>query len=250
MPAYAPLSPLTNDPLAIVLLATPGAHGADEWDQCEAFWNSQLAALPEGSCLIPARGDAAGEGVLLAQALAKVTQSRVFVVPATVAYLQQNLIRQLAARLDQAHVVSLVRLENTPGLLSRVLRGSLGFMTRVLLALDLGPTPGWPGWRRWSERTIGWWCLGLRGADPLAPCKMIRSSLVPALSLQCLGSLVHGELVAKANFMAALLDEERMISNGKSAVEPVDPLWWRDFFNLFNRPVFGENQRENSASDS
>ncbi|NBU76365.1 MAG: hypothetical protein EBS30_14290 [Planctomycetes bacterium] len=71
MPAYAPLSPLTNDPLAIVLLATPGAHGADEWDQCEAFWNSQLAALPEGSCLIPARGDAAGEGVLLAQALAR-----------------------------------------------------------------------------------------------------------------------------------------------------------------------------------
>ena len=63
MPAYAPLIPLTNDPLAIVLLATPGAHGADEWDQCEAFWNNQLAALPEGSCLIPARGDAAGEGV-------------------------------------------------------------------------------------------------------------------------------------------------------------------------------------------
>ena len=121
-------------------------------------------------------------------------------------------------------------------------------MTRVLLALDLGPTPGWPGWRRWSERTIGWWCLGLRGADPLAPCKMIRSSLVPALSLQCLGSLVHGELVAKANFMAALLDEERMISNGKSPVEPVDPLWWRDFFNLFNRPVFAENQQQNSAS--
>jgi hypothetical protein len=79
---------------------------------------------------------------------------------------------------------------------------------------------------------------------------MIRSSLVRALSLQCLGSLVHGELVAKANFMAALLDEERMISNGKSAVEPVDPLWRRDFFNLFNRPVFGENQRGNSASDS
>jgi len=248
MPAYSPLKPLTNDPMAIVLLATPGAHGADAWDECEAFWNNQLATLPEGSCLVTAQGDTAGEGELLAQALARVTQSRILVVPAGLAYLQQNLIRQMASRLDHAHIVSLVRPEVAAGLLRRVLTGSLRFVTRILLALELGPTAGWPGWRCWGERTVGWWCLGLRGSDPFAPCKMIRRSLVPSLSLQCLGSMVHGELVAKANFMGALLDEDRLVFTENRPVEPVDPLWWRDFLNLFNRPVFGEPRQENTEA--
>ena len=77
---------------------------------------------------------------------------------------------------------------------------------------------------------------------------MIRRSLVPSLSLQCLGSMVHGELVAKANFMGALLDEDRLVFTENRPVEPADPLWWRDFLNLFNRPVFGEPRQENTEA--
>ena len=241
MPQFVPLEPLSSSPVAVVLLQT--LECADDWEADRVFWSGMVESLPPGSRLVEARPadesvPSPGEGVLLARALENIDQPRLLVVPAGRVWRQANLFTVLASRLDHAHMVVLARPLAKRTLPARWLHGLSRMLLRVLLALDMGEAPGWPGWRRWSERLMGWWFLGVRGTDPFSPCRMLRLEVALALGLQSQGSMVHGEISAKANYLGALIDEEpgRVVG----AVDPMvpDSRWWRDFRELFHHPRF------------
>lgn len=246
MPQFAPLEPVSSTPVALILLQTLAC--GDDWEADRAFWSGIVESLPPGSRLLEAcSADPAapypGEGVLLAQALESIDLPRLLIVPSGTAWRVSNLPALLGARLDQAHMVLLNRPLAKRTLPARMLHGLLRAVLRLLLAIDIGTVPGWPGWRRWTERLLGWWFLGLRGADPFSPCRMLRLEVARPLALQSRGTMVHGEISAKANYLGALIDEEPPMVGAAVPAQIYDSDWWKDFREIFQHPRFAGRLR-------
>lgn len=227
--------------MTLILLQT--LESGASWEADLNFWSGKLESLPPGSRFIEARAvdpslPYPGEGVLLARALENAGLPRVLIVPAGPEWRFADLPARLSAKIDHAHMVVLARPVAMRSLPARLLHGLLRGALRVLLAIDIGPVPGWPGWRRWSERMLGWWFLGLRGSDPCSPCRMIRLEVVRQAAIQSRGSLVHAELSAKANFLGALIDEEPWTLGAAVPSTVRDSRWWEDFRELFHHPRF------------
>jgi glycosyltransferase involved in cell wall biosynthesis len=89
-------------------------------------------------------------------------------------------------------------------------------------------------WRRLLER----WVFGVRLTDPACPFKVFRRTVFDHLPLQSRGDFVHTEIVAKANFLGALL-AEMPVSYQRTGTLPPDPYWKEDMRLIFRRPDFG-----------
>lgn len=239
MPRITPLDPVSACPMSVILL--PTSAGGEVTDADRVFWGHFVESLPEGSRLIDAglnRHDSPGEGVLLSAALEQAETPTVLVVPAGAPWRRADLARGLGAKIDRAHMVVACRPESPRSLGARLLHGLVRTVARVVLAIDIGPAPGWPGWRRWLERQAGWWLFGVRGADPFSPCRMFRREIGRLAAIQSRGAMVHGELSAKANFLGALIDEEPPAGSLPPRDASADPRWWPDFRLVWSDPRF------------
>jgi hypothetical protein len=225
--------------MSVILLPTLAGGGVTDADR--VFWGHFVEGLPDGSQLIDAgsnRQDSPGEGVLLSAALEHAEAPVVLVVPAGAPWRRADLVSGLGARIDRAHMVVACRPESPRSLGARLLHGLVRAVARVVLAIDIGPVSGWPGWRRWLERQAGWWLFGVRGTDPFSPCRMFRREIGRLAALQSRGAMVHGELSAKANFLGALIDEEPPSWSLPPRDSSADPLWWPDFRLVWGDPRF------------
>ncbi|MCZ2343180.1 MAG: hypothetical protein LC104_15510 [Bacteroidales bacterium] len=79
---------------------------------------------------------------------------------------------------------------------------------RVALGLPREKLPGWLGWREHRRAWQTWFLFGNPLNDPNVAFKLFRKSLLDRFPIQCDGDFVHVELIAKATFLTALMDEQ------------------------------------------
>jgi hypothetical protein len=93
-----------------------------------------------------------------------------------------------------------------PGLL-KVGGAAVRAFCKIVLDLPLEPRPGWYGWGEHRKVTGAWLTYGVPLHDPHCGLKLVRKSLLERFPIQCDGDLFHVELVAKATFLACMMDE-------------------------------------------
>jgi glycosyltransferase involved in cell wall biosynthesis len=78
---------------------------------------------------------------------------------------------------------------------------------RIVLALPSIPKPGWLGKdnHRFARQMRAF--FGLRVGDVNSKFKLFRKKIFERIPIQSNGEFVHGEILAKANFLACLMDE-------------------------------------------
>jgi Glycosyl transferase family 2 len=86
-------------------------------------------------------------------------------------------------------------------------------------------------WRRARMR------FALRLGDPASSFKVFRRHLLDRIEVQSVGEFVHVELLAKANFLGALMDEWLLADQG--TIAPVEwSQWQKDERRVFHNPRF------------
>lgn len=116
-------------------------------------------------------------------------------------------------------------------------------LQRVTLALHTIPRPGWLGKdeHRFVRKMR---CLfGLRVGDVNSKFKLFRKNIFERIPIQSDGDFVHGEILAKANFLGCLMDETPIaLRSGPFPAHPEPPpLIPRsvEMRKVFFRPDFG-----------
>ena len=183
-----------------------------------------------------------GMGGWLSRALVEARFERVLVLGGPVErYPSGATLSLMADKLDLAHLVLAPRPQNRPGALARGMHGLWNGMARWILALEAKPEPRWPGWSAWTRRLASRWVLAVPGNDPGTPHRMLRREMIPSLNLQSASGFAWVEMVAKATFLGALVEELPTPTRGEGdpPVIPAEPDWWRDFRKLCSDPVFG-----------
>ncbi len=78
---------------------------------------------------------------------------------------------------------------------------------RITLALPVMPRPGWLGKEEHRFARTMRALFGLRIGDVNSKFKLFRKKIFERIPIQSNGDFVHGEILAKANFLACLMDE-------------------------------------------
>lgn len=119
--------------------------------------------------------------------------------------------RKLLEAIDSADIVCGCRTDPAPAIV-RTLGGWYRGAARVLFGLPLEPRPGWPGWSAWWTSARDRWKYGVRVHDSYCAFKLIRRTVLERIVLQSDGEFAQVELLAKVNFLGALIAE---VSIGK-----------------------------------
>lgn len=115
-------------------------------------------------------------------------------------------IKKLLEAIDSADIACGCRTDPMPPALrtaSQVYRTA----ARVLFGLPLEPRPSWQGWRAWWKSTRDRWKYGVHVLDAGCAYKLVRKSMLDRIVIQSDGEFAHTELLAKANFLGALIAE-------------------------------------------
>jgi hypothetical protein len=80
-------------------------------------------------------------------------------------------------------------------------------LMRVLFGLPIEMLPAWLGWKRHLRNGIGRILFGLRLHDAECAFRLFRRELFQRIPIQSDGSFVHIEILAKANFLGAVMSE-------------------------------------------
>ena len=182
-------------------------------------------------------------GPWLGHAIALSRCPRILVVDGRGPLPDPGLLAEMERQLRKAHLVLAPRPQSGwswPGLAVYQMVQWLG---GVLLALEPGRQPRWPGWSGWFRRLSVRWVMGAPGNDPETPIRAMRSEWVGALNLQSAGEFAWAEMLAKATFLGVLIEELPTpclaAGPGKLASGAPGRGWWRDFREVASRPKFG-----------
>lgn len=114
---------------------------------------------------------------------------------------------------------------------------------RVVFGISGMAPSGWPGE---NERRFAFWMrvlFGLRVEDVNSKFKLLRKSIFPRIPIQSTGDFVHGEILAKANFLSLPVAEIPIAdhSGPYSAQPELPPLVSRatEMRRVFFQPDFG-----------
>lgn len=156
-----------------------------------------------------------------------------------------NDLKILADKLEMAHLVLLPRPQKNWHPVPRKFWDLCMWMRKWIFALEPKGDPKWPGLEPWFRRLVSRWILGAPGEDPDSPIRMVRSSLIRGMDFQSGGNFVWVEMLAKATFLGALVEELPVPSKGskskaKEYAEIPGPDWWTDFRTVFGDPQFGK----------
>ena len=252
MPHYHPPRSLTEQPFSLVV-----AEPRPDLPALEAFLRAfprepgirqviapiPVPSLPEG----PEPTEVAwepgqGMGAWLSMALEKVQNERVLVLGGPVErYPAADSLSRMADKLDLAHLVLAPRPQRPWSAPAHGAHKVWSGMVRWVLALEAKPEPCWPGWGAWIRRFAARWVLAVPGNDPGTPHRMLRREMIPSLNLQSTSEFVWVEMVAKATFLGALIEElPTPLSTEVQAPPATEGAgWWRDFCKLCSDPLFG-----------
>jgi glycosyltransferase involved in cell wall biosynthesis len=116
---------------------------------------------------------------------------------------------------------------------------------RVALGLPLDPLPAWPGLREVLRSWLVWAVFGDPLCDPNSAFKLFRKALFDKFPVQSDGDFVHVELVAKATFVTALIDELPLTPKPDRG----PPTWWGEFWKVIRDPQFTPQESKELATD-
>jgi glycosyltransferase involved in cell wall biosynthesis len=270
MPAIPQLPPIADQPLSVVLLARnaadhaaatllswltaldasrPGAYELILVDDGSGDGTADRAVAVEGVRLVRLE-QPRGEGAALRAGLQAATKPLVFYAPCDPAY-RPEMLAALFARtiqpedspqapeIDHVHLMTGIRAGDRPSALMHVV-GWLGRAACVVLfAYTPRPLAGRLGWRR----QLGWllcrMLFGLRHRDVACPFRLMRREILPRIPIQSDGPFAHVELLAKANFLGALMGEEVPLDVRPPAYRGDAGAFLRDGQKVFNHPDFG-----------
>jgi hypothetical protein len=101
------------------------------------------------------------------------------------------------------------------------------------------PLPGWLGIRR----HLGWFLarvfFGLRYHDVLCPFRLLRRDILARIPIQSNGPFAHAELLAKANFLGAVMGEEQPLDVAPGPYRGDFRGTWKEARRVFDHPDFG-----------
>jgi len=252
MPHYHPPQSLAGQPFSLVVAEfQPDLVALDAFVRAfprepgirQVIAPAGIAAVLEGVVVtevVPEAGQ--GMGTWLSRSLEQAHHARVLVLGGPVQqYPAADSLGLMADKLDLAHLVLAPRPQSRLGPAVRWMHSLWSGMVRWILALEAKPEPRWPGWSAWTRRLAARWVLAVPGNDPGTPHRLLRREMIPALNLQSPSGFVWVEMVAKATFLSALIEElpTPVRGEGYGPGHPSEAGWWRDFRRLCSAPVFG-----------
>jgi glycosyltransferase involved in cell wall biosynthesis len=178
-----------------------------------------------------------GEGAALRTGLAAAQHPLIAHAPCDLQYQPED-VKKLLAEIDRSHLVAGYRVyRQAPGWfrwLGRAYRG----LARLVFALSPEPLPGWLGWGEHARHCLARVAFGIRLRDVGCTFRLFRRSVFTRIPIQSDGPFVHVEVLAKANFLGAVMTETPI--SYRPRPEGVLPEWaWADVRKVFKCPDFG-----------
>jgi glycosyltransferase involved in cell wall biosynthesis len=141
---------------------------------------------------------------------------------------------QLLGQIDQVDLVAGYRVWRTPPRWVRVWDFLFGWFNRIVFGLPREPRPGWLGSEGWRRRFIARWVFGVYVHDPECVYRLFRREILGRIPIQSDGAFAHVEVLAKANFLGALIMEAPVsFVPGKPG-----PEWSGEGWRVFRQPTF------------
>lgn len=94
-------------------------------------------------------------------------------------------------------------------------------------------------WREWLHGRLVRLVFGLRLRDPGCRFVLARRDIFTRIPIQSDGPFAHVEILAKANFLACLMDEAPVSGRAVMADEPERGVRWAEVYRVFSNPDFG-----------
>jgi hypothetical protein len=253
MPEPPQLPPIATQPITVLLLGRsdqPGLEKAlDDWIGYVNGLDHEHEILLIDDALLDRTEEMArrhpgvrvlrdpvkrGVGAALRLGVAEAKHPLLFHAPCDGRY-QPKDFRLLLAEVDKTDLVVGHRVGRS---VPRPLR-ALGFawrgLARVLFGLPLEPLPAWLGWRAYLGNLLARMAFGLRLHDVQCDFRLFRRSIFRRIPIQSDGPFAHVEVLAKANFLTAIMTEVPVTPQPVASTA----CWWRDAWRVFAHPDFG-----------
>lgn len=151
-------------------------------------------------------------------------------------------LRTLLARIDQTDELFGRRLDLVTGCRTghpvplgwRAVGFANRLFCRVALGLPLEPVRGWLGLRAHVRSWWAWPVFGIPTVDTNSAFKVIRRRVLDRFTIQSDGGFVHAELLAKATFLACLMDELPLTPKP----DPIPDVEWSEWGRVFKNAEF------------
>lgn len=147
-----------------------------------------------------------GLGAALKTGIDAARQPLVVTAPCDKQFEPSGLYRILEA-IDQVDFVTGYRVGPRLPFLQRLWDDWRRLLARLFLGASLEPRTSWPGLSGWRRRWAARWLFGVRVQDPECPFRLYRREVFDKIPLQCAGSAVLIEILAKANHRECLMAE-------------------------------------------
>ncbi len=227
MPDLLERPPIASAPISVVLVADNSAHtltnNLNQWTQFldslnrdyeillvdDGSMDGTATVLAELSPLLARvkilRHDRPqGIGAALRSGIAAARMPLLCYSTADGAYRPAELQRLIEA-IDPLDLVTGYRQWRPVPLWFRIPETVYRLLLRVVFGIPTEPQPCWFGRQRYSRRWLARWILGLPVSDPECSFRLFRRALFDRIPIQSAGSFAHIEILAKANFLGALL---------------------------------------------
>jgi hypothetical protein len=253
MPEPPQLPPIAKEPFSVLLLGQSDRPGLEEaLNAWIAFLNSlnrtfeiilvddalldRTAELARHHPTIRVLRDPAkrGSGASLRLGLTAAQHPLLLYAPCDVSF-QPKDIKLLFDEIDRVHVVVGHRVGRRVPFPLRVLGFCWRLVLRVLFGLPVPPLPAWLGWRDHARNLFARFVFALRLHDVQSEFRLFRRAIFRRIPIQSNGSFAHVEVLAKANFLTALMTDVPVSYQPLSA--PAS--WWKEAWHIFAHPDFG-----------
>jgi hypothetical protein len=267
MPELPALSPISNEPLSVVLLAR--RTGEQDLLPLLEMWRNwlesqkrvyELLVVVAQPCSLPEQSwyrrivSEPGEGTQLRVGLSQAQYPLIFYTRAEPDYRPEDLGRLLEQKMtpagksqpepviDHVHWLSACRVGMPLPLWLRVVRWLWYPVSVAFFAHRPQPVPGWVGWSRFLSSVAAWFFFGVRLHDPSCPFRLLRRDILTHIPLQSTSAFVHIELLAKANFLSCLMSEELPLNVRPGAASDEMRAIWKDAWLVLRKPTFGSGR--------
>jgi hypothetical protein len=269
-----PRPPIADAPVSLVLIAW---NAASELSEILAAWQAVLQGLKrpyeillvdDGSTdgtadeaeraahqttglRVLRHTEMQGQGVALAAGVASAQYPLLCYAPCDKEFLPAD-FQRLHEAINDVDIVTGFRVGQRLPMWPRIWHVLQHLLARIFLGSAPATRESWVGWPGWRRRWLARWVFGLRVQDPECAFRLFRRDFVGRIPMQCRGSLVHIEILAKANHLGGMIAEVPVtwMAPEKAFPEPPTLPQRDDLTVLFRHPEFRTHQVEVAPSDT